>query len=74
MSAIQHATTRHSPPHVRKSSALKSVRSVPAAKSLAASPKITIGGLKKAKKKEKEEVSDSGEDDDNMAMTFLQYW
>ena len=73
MSGIQHATTRHSPPQLRKSSTIKTTRSVPAARSYAASPKITIGGLKKAKK-EKVEVIDSEDDDDTMAMSFLQYW
>ena len=73
MSGIQHATTRHSPPHVRKSASFKTARSTSAAKNSAASLKITIGGSKKAKK-EKAELLDSYEDDDYMATTFLQYW
>ena len=73
MSGIQHAAARHSPPHVRKSSALKTARSTPSSKTLAASPRITIGGTKKAKR-EKVEVLDFEEDEDTMAMSFLQYW
>ena len=73
MSGSQHAASRHSPPLVRKSLALKTARSAPSSKNLAVSPKITIGGTKKAKK-EKAEAFDFEEDEDSMSMSFLQYW
>ena len=72
MSGIQNAPTRLSP-HVRKSSGLKAPRSGTSSKTLSAGPRITIGGTKAAKKG-KEEVFDFEEEDDIMAMSFLQYW
>ena len=65
---------RHSPPHVRKSAGLRAARPAPTSKTLSAGPKITIGGGAKKARKEKEEDHISAEDDDIMAMSFLQYW
>lgn len=67
MSGFQHATTRSSLPALRKSSGLKASRSALSSKNL------SIGGAKRAKK-DKEEAFDPGEDEDTMAMSFLQYW
>ena len=76
MLGIQHGQTRHSPPHVRKSAGCKAARSsAPVSKNLSAGPKITIGGgAKKVKKDKEEEELALTEDDDTMAMSFLQYW
>lgn len=74
MSGTQHAPIRHSPPHVRKSSGLKAARSAPFPRTVFAGPKITVGGGAKKVRKDREEDRTFAEDDDVMAMSFLQYW
>lgn len=75
MSTIRHAHLRTSPPQARKT-AVKAAR--PAA---LGAPKLFLKGNGKVKQskdnpKEKEEspIECDGDDDDDMATSFLQFW
>ncbi|KAL2040392.1 hypothetical protein N7G274_006835 [Stereocaulon virgatum] len=69
MSSSQHfhVTTRHSPPHVRKTA-----RSAPSSKS-ASTPKITIKGVKASRRAKVEDEEIFEDDNDDMGSSFLQF-
>ncbi|KAL2052432.1 hypothetical protein ABVK25_007304 [Lepraria finkii] len=69
MSSSQHvhATTRHSPPHVRKTA-----RSAPSSKS-AGTSKATIKGAKATKRDKGEDEEIFEDDNEDMGSSFLQF-
>lgn len=70
MSSSQHVhvTTRHSPPHVRKTA-----RSAPSSKS-AGTSKATIKGAKATKRDKGEDEEIFEDDNEDMGSSFLQFW
>ena len=85
MSALNHVTSRHSPPHVRRSALAKTARSALATSHQLASKtskqrrQILREGKDRADEEGKEEqeedcTSPFDEQDCPMATSFLQYW